>query len=113
MEYVNIIVACAFFAAAVVNLTGPQTIRTEFTKWGYPGWFRVGVATLEFIGAILLVVPGAQWLGASILLVLTLGILVSFTRSKEWMRMQYPFVLLFLLAAILQQSHASGALLPF
>ncbi|MDE1005492.1 MAG: DoxX family protein [Paraburkholderia fungorum] len=112
MEYVNIIVACAFLAAAIVNLKGPQAIRAEFTKWGYPDWLRVGVAAAEFVGAILLAVPRTQWLGAAILLVLTLGILVSFTRSKEWMRMQYPFVLLFLLVAILQQSHVSGSLLP-
>ena len=102
MEHVSIIVACAFLAAAIVNLKGPQTIRAEFTKWGYPDWLRMTVATVEFVGSILLFIPRTQWLGASILLVVTLGILVSFTRSKEWMRMQYPFVLLFLLVAILQ-----------
>ncbi|NPT43080.1 DoxX family membrane protein [Paraburkholderia sp. 1N] len=112
MEYVNIIVVCAFLAAAVVNLIGPQTIRAEFAKWGYPDWLRMTVATAEFVGSILLFIPRTQWLGASILLVVTLGILVSFTRSKEWMRMQYPFVLLFLLVAILEQTLAPGRILP-
>jgi uncharacterized membrane protein YphA (DoxX/SURF4 family) len=98
MNYVNLIIAFAFLAAATVNLIGPPAIRAEFTKWGYPGWFRVTVATVELVGSILLFAPGAHWLGASILLVLTLGILASFARSKEWMRMQYPLVLLFLLA---------------
>lgn len=102
MEYVSIIVACSFLAAAVVNLKGPQAIRAEFIKWGYPDWLRMTVATVEFVGSILLFIPRTQWLGASILLVITLGILVSFTRSKEWMRMQYPFVLFFLLVAILR-----------
>ncbi|NPT59774.1 DoxX family protein [Paraburkholderia elongata] len=108
MKYVNLIIALAFLAAGIVNLTGPPAIRAEFEKWGYPGWFRVAIATVELGGSILLFTPGTQWLGASILLVVTLGILVSFSRSKEWMRMQYPFVLLFLLVAILQQAHVSG-----
>jgi uncharacterized membrane protein YphA (DoxX/SURF4 family) len=111
MEYVNLIIALAFLAAAIVNLSGPPAIRAEFAKWGYPAWLRVAVATVELIGSILLVTPRTQWLGASILLAVTLGILVSFTRSKEWMRMQYPFVLLFLLVAILQQAHVSGRVL--
>ena len=98
MNYVNLIIAFAFLAAAIVNLIGPPAIRAEFKKWGYPGWLRVTVATAELAGAILLLAPRAHWFGASILLVLTLGILVSFARSKEWMRMQYPLVLLFLLA---------------
>ena len=102
MNHVNFIIAFAFLAAAIVNLIGPPGIRAEFTKWGYPGWFRVAVATIELIGSVLLVVSGAQWLGASILLVLTLGILASFARSKEWMRMQYPLVLLLLLATMLK-----------
>jgi hypothetical protein len=52
MEYVNIIVVCAFLAAAVVNLIGPQPIRAEFAKWGYPDWLRITVATAEFVGSI-------------------------------------------------------------
>jgi uncharacterized membrane protein YphA (DoxX/SURF4 family) len=102
MEYVRIIVACAFLAAAIVNLKGPQTIRAEFEKWGYPDWFRMTIATVEAVGSVLMFIPRTQLVGASILLLVTLGILVSFSRSKEWMRMQYPFVLLLLLVTILQ-----------
>jgi len=106
MAYVNLIIAFAFLSAAIVNLAGPQVIRAEFAKWGYPDWLRVTVSAVELGGAILLCITRTQWLGALMLLVVTLGILVSFTRSKEWMRMQYPFVLFLLLAAILRQPHA-------
>jgi uncharacterized membrane protein YphA (DoxX/SURF4 family) len=108
MEYTNIIVGCAFFAAAIVNLIGPQVIRAEFKRWGYPDWLRMLVATVEFVGAILLIAPRTQLFGASILLLIMLGILVSFVRSREWMRMQYPFVLLFLLVAIVQHTHGQA-----
>ncbi|MCY0854728.1 DoxX family protein [Cupriavidus sp. D39] len=100
------ILAFAFLSAAVVNLAGPKAIRAEFAKWGYPDWFRVAISAVELGGVILLCITGAEWIGASILLVVTLGILMSFTRSREWMRMQYPFVLFLLLAAVLQQPHA-------
>jgi hypothetical protein len=42
---VNLIIALAFLAAAIVNLSGPPAIRAEFAKWGYPAWLRVAVAT--------------------------------------------------------------------
>ncbi|MFM0740225.1 DoxX family protein [Paraburkholderia xenovorans] len=106
MEYINVIVGCAFLAAAIVNLIGPQMIRAEFKRWGYPDWLRVSVAIVEFAGAVLLFAPRTQLFGASILLLIMVGILVSFIRSREWMRMQYPFVLLFLLVTIVQHAHA-------
>ncbi|CAG2155252.1 hypothetical protein LMG31506_05348 [Cupriavidus yeoncheonensis] len=106
MAYVKFILAFAFLSAAAVNLAGPNAIRAEFAKWGYPDWFRVAVSAVELGGAILLCIAGAEWAGASVLLVVTLGILMSFTRSKEWMRMQYPLVLFLLLATVLRQPHA-------
>ncbi|EHP44685.1 hypothetical protein OR16_01630 [Cupriavidus basilensis OR16] len=106
MAYAKYILAFAFLSAAVVNLAGPKAIRAEFAKWGYPDWIRVAVSAGELGGAILICFNGAERIGASILLVVTLGILMSFTRSKEWMRMQYPFVLFLLLAAVLRQPHA-------
>lgn len=112
MAYVNLIIAFAFLSAAIVNLAGPQAIRAEFAKWGYPDWLRVTVSAVELAGSVLLLMTRTQWLGALLLLVITLGILVSFARSKEWMRVQYPCVLLLLLVASLQQTYASGQALP-
>jgi len=108
MEYVKIIIACAFLSASVVNLVGPNVIRAEFAKWGYPDWSRVTIAIVELVGSLLLFVARTQWLGALILLVVTLGVLLSFVRSREWMRMQYPLVLLFLLIVTLNQTSTSG-----
>ncbi|WP_206997101.1 DoxX family protein [Trinickia mobilis] len=107
MEYVNIIIACAFLSAGVVNLIGPRVIRAEFEKWGYPDGFRVTIAIVELVGSLLLFVTRTQWFGAFVLLVVTLGVLVSFARSREWMRMQYPLVLFFLLIVTLNQTYAS------
>ncbi|MGV2293313.1 DoxX family protein [Trinickia sp. YCB016] len=105
MEPMILITAAAFLSAGIVNLVGPAIIRSEFAKWRYPDWFRVTIAVAELTGAVLLFFKNTQWLGAAMLLMITLGVLVSFARSKEWMRMQYPFVLFFLLTTILQHTH--------
>lgn len=97
MEYVNLIVAGAFLSAGIVNLTGPSVIRAEFGKWGYPNGFRVVVALVESGGSLLLLMTKTRFIGNSILLVVILGVLVSFVRTREWMKIQYPLVLLFLL----------------
>ncbi|MEW9586187.1 DoxX family protein [Paraburkholderia sp. DGU8] len=101
MKYVIFIVSCAFLSAGIVNLIGPSVIRAEFKKWGYPNWLRLVVALVELIGALSLLLPATRFIGASILLVVILGVIISFVRSREWMKMQYPLVLLFLLVVTL------------
>ena len=108
MKYVILIVACAFLSAGIVNLIGPSVIRAEFGKWGYPSWLRIVVALVELTGALFLLMPATRIIGASILLAVILGVMVSFVRSREWMKMQYPLVLLFLLVVTLTQTYPLG-----
>ena len=108
MKYINVIVACAFLSAGIVNLIGPTIIRAEFAKWGYPNWFRLTIAMVELVGSLLLFMTKTQSIGAAVLLAVTLGVLVTFVRSKEWMKTQYPLVLFFLLIVALSQTYLSG-----
>ncbi|QBR02619.1 DoxX family protein [Paraburkholderia pallida] len=108
MKYVNLIIVCAFFSAGIVNLAGPSFIRAEFAKWGYPNGFRVAIAIIELIGSLALLFATTRIAGASILLVVILGVLASFSRSREWMKMQYPLVLLLLLIVTLSQTFPLG-----
>ncbi|SAL13880.1 hypothetical protein AWB71_00448 [Caballeronia peredens] len=106
MYLVNIVVALAFLAAGVVNAIGPAPIRSEFEKWGYPAWLRLIVAAVEFGGAICMMLAETHRFGAVTLLIIVLGVLVSFIRSREWMRMQYPLMLLLLLIILFMQPGA-------
>jgi uncharacterized membrane protein YphA (DoxX/SURF4 family) len=101
MEYVNLIVACAFFAASIVNLIGPNPIRAEFAKWGYPASLRIAVALVELAGSLLMIAATTRRVGVLMLLLVTMGVVISLVRLREWMRMQYPFVLFFLLVVLI------------
>ena len=83
-------------------------------------WFAINIQTddaqlqskadgiVELTGAVFLLMPAMRLIGASILLAVILGVLVSFVRSREWMKMQYPLVLLFLLVVTLTQTYPLG-----
>ncbi|MFI6595236.1 DoxX family protein [Nonomuraea sp. NPDC050536] len=47
----------------------------KFVEWGYPSWFRFVIGAVEFICAILLVIPRREYrfLGAAILIVVLTG----------------------------------------
>ncbi len=79
--------------SAALNIKGPDFIRAEFAKWHYAPWFRFVVGAAELTSAFLLLVPGLRPYGAALMLAILIGVLFSFTKSREWMRMDFPLVL--------------------
>ena len=65
--------ALFFVLVASRNLMGDAHMVEDFQRWGYSGWFRVLVAVLQVLGAVLLVAPGTAFYGAGLLCVVLLG----------------------------------------
>ncbi|HMM63282.1 MAG TPA: DoxX family protein [Mesorhizobium sp.] len=85
--------AAIFVGSAGLNLTGPDFVREEFEKWGYPSWLRFAVATMEVAAAVLLVVPATRSLGALLALAILVAVVFSLGRTREWLRMQFPLLM--------------------
>ncbi|MEV1145959.1 DoxX family protein [Micromonospora sp. NPDC049799] len=73
-------VALEFLVGAVTKYLPGETpfgppYAMKFVEWGYPAWMRFVVGALEFLGAVLLVVPSrrARFLGATVLVFVLTG----------------------------------------
>ena len=85
--------AAIFVGSAGLNLTGPDFVREEFEKWGYPSWLRFAVAAMEVAAAVLLGGPATRSLGALLALAILVAVVFSLGRTREWLRMQFPLLM--------------------
>lgn len=91
-DLVRLLLAAVLIWAAVLNAGGPEFVRREFARWGYPAWLRYSVALAELAAAVLLISAGFRW-GAWLALVVLAGVIASLARDRAWLRMEYPAVL--------------------
>lgn len=101
------ILALFFAGAAVAKLVGSQEMTEAFHAWGYPAWFRYVVGAGEILGAILLLFPHKNMLGAPLrfwgavdLVVIMVGAVGTHIVHAEYLGTLLPFGLIALLAGI-------------
>lgn len=58
--------AIFFFYGALNNFLARGNLRETYRRWGYPDGFHYVTAVLEFIAAILLLIPGTRIFGAAL-----------------------------------------------
>ena len=80
--------------AGALNVFAPAFIRAEFKGWGYPDWLRVAVGLTEWAAAIALMIPAIRLGGCAVATAVLLGVVVTFLRDGQRMRLEYPLVLL-------------------
>ena len=97
---VTIILAVAFLLFGILKLIGAEPLAGEFTKWGYPAWFRLLIGVAEIGGAVLLLLPRTVALSAAGLCVLMVGAVFTHLKAGEGPQTVPAFVLLVLLAII-------------
>ena len=64
---ISFLLALAFAGAGGSKLAGSEMLVESFARWGYPGWFMYGVGAAEVAGAVAVLVPrfaaiGGVWL---------------------------------------------------
>lgn len=82
--------------AGALNVVGPGFIRAEFEAWGYPAWLRIAAGLAEWSAALALLFPPTRVLGCALAIAVLLGVLATLARYRQWMRLEYPLVMLFL-----------------
>jgi uncharacterized membrane protein YphA (DoxX/SURF4 family) len=101
---VALILAAAMAIGGTLNLAGPAFVREEFARWGYPGWLRPAVGVVEWVAALLLLLPATRPFGAALALAVLVGVLASLARDRAWLRCEYPAVLLVIALLVLSAS---------
>ena len=71
------LVAAMFFMAGGMKMVGPAESVQGFEKIGLGQWFRYFTGALEFVGAVLLLIPGRAAIGASLLACVMVGAVIS------------------------------------
>jgi DoxX-like protein len=89
-----VLLAVVLVWAGGLNIVAPDFIRSEFKGWGYPDWLRVGVGVTEWAAAVSLLFPATRSIGCALAVMVLLGVIVTFLRHGERMRLEYPLVLL-------------------
>lgn len=83
-----------FLGAGLTKLAGTEMAVQMFDQFGYPAWFMYLTGALEVIGAVLVVIPGARFLGGVILALVALGATSTHLRMGELVEAILPAVLM-------------------
>ena len=97
----RILIALFFIFMAVKNLSGDEKMIRDFARWGYPDWFRILTASLQIIGAILLLFPSMTFYGAILLSCILLGAMVTHIRFDPIQHVVSPLIFVIFTAIII------------
>ena len=89
-----------FLLMAVKNLGGNEQIVSDFTRWGYPKWFRLLTAGLQLTGAAFIVSPATSFYGAVILGFIMVGAIITHVRFDPLLATLSPAVFLAVITSI-------------
>jgi len=73
----RVVLTLAFGAAALAKLTGAEMMVGVFDTIGVGQWFRYVTGLIELAGAVLLWMPGTQFLAAALLTVTMIGAVLA------------------------------------
>ena len=100
----RLLLAAFFLFMAGKNLAGDQAMAADFTRWGYPPWFRVATACLQTLGALCLLVPALVLPGAVLLTCILGGAAVTHLRFDPLQAVVSPAVFLVLMGCLIVSS---------
>ncbi len=101
---IRALVTLAFLAAGTAKLLGAEMMVQTFDAVGVGQWFRYVTGAIEVGSAILLWVPGRQYIGAGLLVCTMIGASLAHILFLGTATM-LPAVVLGLLSAVLLWSH--------
>ena len=83
VSIITYVLAAIFVLAGVVKLAGVKMMKDNFTKYGYPDWFRSLIGLGEVAGAVVLLFPSVALLAATGFAIVMVGAVVTHVMSKE------------------------------
>ncbi|MCM2505798.1 DoxX family protein [Aureimonas altamirensis] len=92
------IIAVFFIANGLVNLYGPESLRTAFFRWGFPRWFHITNGSIQILIGVMILMPATRIIGFGFGVLLSLAILIVLFRQGE---MRHALPCLTLLASLL------------
>lgn len=91
---VSLFLALVCLRSGLQKLPGDGFWARDFTRWGYPGWFRIAIGFAEIASLILLLIPRLAGYGAGIFTIVMLGAMYTHATHNEFSRLPFNFLLL-------------------
>lgn len=89
-----------FIVGTVINCVVPESVRKDYARWGYPGWFHYVTAVLELAVAVLLLFPAGRPFGAALGTAVMAAAAGTTLIHREYARTIAPSVVLVLTATL-------------
>lgn len=90
---VSLFLALVCLRSGLTKLPGDSFWVRDFSRWGYPGWFRFVVAVIELTSFLLLLVPRFAAYGAALFAVVMLGAIYTHATHQESSRLPFNLLL--------------------
>jgi len=97
---IAVLLALAFLGAGAAKLTSQPMMVAQFALFGLPSWFLYVTGAIEFVSAILLLIPRTTVVGAGLITCVMIGALIAHLTHGQAAMIGAPLGLL-ILAAIL------------
>ena len=78
------LLVAAFFGAGLFNTVGTQKTRSDFVRWGYPGWWNIPTGGLEMIGAMLIALAATRMVGLVLGAVIIAAAIITVLRHRDF-----------------------------
>ena len=78
------------------GVPGEQFWARDFSRWGYPAWFRIVVAVAEIVAFVSLLIPRTAAYGAGLFGVVMIGAIFTHAAHGEASRLPFNALLLVL-----------------
>jgi uncharacterized membrane protein YphA (DoxX/SURF4 family) len=82
------------------GVPGNEFWERDFTRWGYPGWFRVSIGVAELVSFALLLMPRFAAAGAGLFGAVMIGAIFTHATHDEYSRLPFNILLLVLSAVV-------------
>jgi len=96
----RVLLALFFLFVAGKNLAGDAQMSADFSRWGYPDWFRVVTALIQVGGGLLLLSSRTTFVGSAILACVLVGAAWTHLRHDPPVTTLSPLVFLVLVGVV-------------
>jgi len=96
------LLAAGFLGAGIMNVIGLATIKADFARWGYPGWWHILTGGIEIICAALMATQASRIIGLALGAVIIAAAIVTVLRHRDFSHLAPlgVFVVFLVLAAL-------------
>ena len=74
----------AFSGAGLFNAIGTAATKSDFARWGYPGWWNLLTGGLEVVSAVAIAFPASRVAGLALGAIIVAAAILTVLRHRDF-----------------------------